>query len=96
MITSTLSVYPNERYRVASTVILRDLVTQWVTFLVILDGGLYTTYLYKYIEMVTYEGCMGHIKIKKTNISIFFLSQNVTYKCVVQWVRALIMHIMYS
>lgn len=61
-------------------------------FQFILDGGLYTTYLYKYIEMVTYEGGMGHIKIKKTNISIFFLSQNVTYKCVVQWVRALIMH----
>lgn len=46
--------------------------------------------------MVTYEGGMGHIKFKMTNISIFFLSQNVTYKCVVQWVRALIMHIMYS
>lgn len=72
MITSILSVYPNERYRVASTVILRDLVTQWVTFLVILDGGLYTTYLYKYIEMVTYEGCMGHIKIKKLIFQYFF------------------------
>lgn len=29
-------------------------------------------YLYKYIEMVIYEGGMGYIKIKKINILIFF------------------------